>query len=347
MPRKNYTISLLPGDGIGPEVVASACEVLESLEKIDGAPSFSFVKQRVGADVFEETGESITDEIISACKNADAVFVGAMDVARLPLEARQPLQELRRRLEVGASIRPARTFPGVEARCSHIDTVVVREVTEGMYSGIEYSAGPDAACSVRLITRKASARTARIAFTEASKRRGKVTAVHKLGALKLTDSLFLEACREVGEAFPQIEFETRNIDACALEMIRHPEEFDVILATNTFGDILSDVAAGLACGLGLAPSGCIGERWAYFEPVHGTAPDIAGKGIANPLAAILSAAMMMRHLDEEQSANAIETAVAEILANGGPRTADLGGKATTVDVTKAIIANILNSHTRR
>ena len=343
MAPTSYQICVLPGDGIGPEVIDCARQVLEALKDTEDGPGFQFDEHLVGADAFEASGEAITDAVIDECKAADAVLVGAMDVARLPANARQPLRTLRQSLEVGASIRPARTFAGVEARCDHIDTLVVREVTEGIYSGIEYAAGPDAACSVRLITRGASTRTAKIAFAEAQKRRRKVTAVHKLGALKLTDSLFLEACRDVGKDYPDVEFETRNIDACALEMVRHPEEFDVILATNTFGDILSDIAAGLACGLGLAPSGCVGERWAYFEPVHGTAPDIAGKGIANPLAAILSAALMVRHLGELKSADRIEQAVEAVLAAGAPRTGDLGGDAGSAEVRDAVLAELASS----
>ena len=340
MTSNTFQIAVLAGDGIGPEVISSARAVLDSLADGSNGPGFEFAERIVGADAFERTGHAITDDDIEACKSADAVLVGAMDVARLPAGVRQPLRTLRQTLEVGASIRPSRTFAGVPSRCEEIDTLVVREVTEGVYSGIEYAAGPDAACSVRLITRKASTRTAKIAFAEARKRRKKVTAVHKLGALKLTDSLFLDCARAIGQDFPDVTFETRNVDACAMELVQHPQEFDVILATNTFGDILSDVAAGLACGLGLAPSGCIGEEWSYFEPVHGTAPDIAGKGVANPLAAILTASLMLRHLGESSAADAVESAVASVLANGGPRTADLGGQATTAEVTKAVIAEL-------
>ena len=174
--------------------------------------------------------------------------------------------------------------------------VFVREVTEALYSRIEYMVNEDTACAVRLITRGASSKTANMAFQQAIERQNrvnsehktpKVTAVHKVGALKLTDGLFLESVKEVSLNYPYVEYETRNIDACALEMIREPVTFDVILSTNTFGDILSDIAAGLSAGLGLAASGCIGEKWAYFEPVHGTAPDIAGKGIANPCLSLI------------------------------------------------------------
>lgn len=335
---KTYTICVLAGDGIGPEVTGSACEVLASLAE-DGGPSFVFKHGVAGCDAFEKNGDAFPAATLELAKSADAVLVGAFDVARLPEEAVQPLHALRHEFDVHASVRPSRSFPGIPTRAD-IDVVVVREVTEGIYSGIEYRAGPDAACAVRVITRGASARTAEIAFQQASQRRRKVTAVHKLGALKLTDGLFLEACRDVARRYPDVTFETRNIDACALEMIRHPEDFDVILATNTFGDILSDVGAGLAGGLGLAPSSCIGARWAYFEPVHGTAPDIAGLGIANPLATILSTAMMLRYLGEPKSADAVEKAV-EIVLEKGPRTGDLGGKAKTVDITKAVIGALV------
>lgn len=336
MSTNNFTICVLPGDGIGPEVIGSARTVLESLASKAGGPALTFKEYKAGADEFERTGDSFAPSVLEAGKAADAVLVGAFDVARLPAEATQPLHALRHEFDVHASVRPARSYPGLDSSYGPIDVVVVREVTEGIYSGIEYSAGPDAACSVRVITRQASARTADIAFRQASQRRRKVTAVHKLGALKLTDSLFLEAVGDIAKNYPDVEFETRNVDACALELIRHPGEFDVVLATNTFGDILSDVAAGVAGGLGLAPSSCIGARWAYFEPVHGTAPDIAGKGIANPLAAILSTALMLRYLGEASAADTIDRAVEAVIANG-PRTGDLGGKATTADITAAVI----------
>jgi len=336
MSNNSYTICVLPGDGIGPEVVGAARSVLESLTDKAGGPALTFKEFSVGSDEFQRNGDSFPSTTLDEAKAADAVLVGAFDVAQLPAHATQPLHALRHEFDVHASVRPARSYVGLDSSYGPIDAVVVREVTEGIYSGIEYSAGPDAACSVRVITRQASARTAEIAFRQASERRRKVTAVHKLGALKLTDSLFLEAVGDVAKKYPDVTFETRNVDACALELVRYPEEFDVVLATNTFGDILSDVAAGVAGGLGLAPSSCIGARWAYFEPVHGTAPDIAGKGIANPLATILSTAMMLRFLGEGSAADTIDRAVNAVIADG-PRTGDLGGKAKTAEVTAAVI----------
>jgi isocitrate/isopropylmalate dehydrogenase len=336
MPRKTYRICVLAGDGIGPEVTDCGKRVLSSLDRA-GGPAFAFEAQEAGHGAFEKRGSALSPDVIAAAKGADAVLVGAMDVARLPPGEPEPLTALRRALDVHASIRPVRAFPGAPAVRETIDVMVVREVTEGVYSGIEYSAGPDAACAVRLITRQASTRAAEIAFRQAMQRRRKVTAVHKIGVLKLSDGLFLESAREVAGRFPEVEFETRNVDACALELVRHPEIFDVILATNVFGDILSDVAAGVGSGLGLAPSGCVGDRWAYFEPVHGTAPDIAGKGIANPLATILSTAMMLRHLGEGAWAAAVERSVEAVLRDG-PHTGDLGGRATSAEVTTAVIA---------
>ncbi len=332
---KTYTICVLAGDGIGPEVTGAARKVLDGLAG-KGGPSFVFKEHSVGCDEFERSGDAFPASAMEAAKAADAVLVGAFDVARLPEHATQPLHALRHEFDVHASVRPSKSYKGVASR-GEIDVVVVREVTEGIYSGIEYRAGPDAACAVRLITRQASSRTAEIAFKQAQPRRKKVTAVHKLGGLKLTDGLFLESVRDVAKRYPDVTLETRNIDACALELVRHPEEFDVILATNTFGDILSDVAAGMAGGLGLAPSSCIGARWGYFEPVHGTAPDIAGKGIANPMATMLSTAMMLRHLGEPAAADRIENAVSTVLVKG-PKTGDLGGKAKGADVTEAVIA---------
>ena len=344
---KSYSICVLPGDGIGPEVTDCARRVLDSLAS-NGGPGFTYDVQPAGHGTFLETGNAMPETSMAAAKAADAVFLGAMDVAEIPPGGGDPLGDMRIELEVSASVRPSRTIPGIPSPAADIDCVVVREVTEGLYSRIEYPVGDDAACAVRVITRAASTKTARTAFAQASERQraraksglskpARVTAVHKIGVLKLTDGLFLDACAEVAKDFPDIEYETRNIDACAMEMVREPGHFDVILATNAFGDILSDIAAGLAAGLGLASSGCIGDRWAYFEPVHGTAPDIAGRGIANPCATILSAAMMLRYLGEGGSADAIEAAVLSVIAQGDVLTGDLGGTASSAEMTDAVI----------
>ena len=344
----NYSICVFPGDGIGSEVTECSLEVLTSLQKF-GGPSFTFETHPAGHGTYLEQGHAMPEMSMKKAKEADSVLVGAMDVAQIPPGGGDPLRDLRVGLEVGASVRPSRTIPGIESPVKKIDCVIVREVTEGLYSRIEYMGNEDTACAVRLITRGASSKTANMAFQQAIERQSransehkvpKVTAVHKVGALKLTDGLFLKSVKDVSLNFPNVKYETRNIDACALEMIREPESFDVILSTNTFGDILSDVAAGLSAGLGLAASGCIGEKWAYFEPVHGTAPDIAGKGIANPCASILSAAMMVRHLGETNCADVIENAVYSVISKGKTRTGDLGGNATSKQMTTEIIDEI-------
>ncbi len=333
-----YSICVLPGDGIGPEVTDCARRVLDALAA-SGGPSFTYDVRPAGHHMFLSDGHAMPEGTLTAAKAADAVLVGAIDVAQIPPGGGDPLGELRTGLEVGASIRPSRAIAGVTSPSDDIDCVVVREVTEGLYSRIEHQIDDDTAHAVRVITRTASSKAARLAFEQAKARNSKhrVTAVHKIGVLKLTDGLFLEAAREVAKDYPAIEFETRNIDACAMEMVRDPAHFDVILATNAFGDILSDIGAGLSAGLGLAASACIGDRWAYFEPVHGTAPDIAGKGVANPCATVLSTAMMLRYLGETASADAIEGAVADVLSAGDIRTGDLGGSATSAEMTDAII----------
>ncbi len=332
-------ITLIPGDGIGVEVVAAARAVLEALSRVFPDLGFEFTEALMGMAALRAGQEAVPEATVRAAQAADACLLGAIDEAALPMGTRA-LGPFRRLMGAYANVRPARAYPGVRCLCPDLDVVVVRESTEGLYSGIEFETGPDAACAVRVITRQGSERVARVACELARGRRRRVTAVHKLGSLKRTDGLFLEAVRAVAAAYPEVTLETRNIDACALELIQQPAHFDVILATNMFGDILSDEAAGLVGGIGLAPSAVLGDRYAYFEPVHGTAPDIAGKGIANPMAAILAAALMLRHLKEEAGAKTIEAAVAAVLAAGAPRTPDLGGSATTGDVTQAIIGRL-------
>ncbi|MDE0779348.1 MAG: isocitrate/isopropylmalate family dehydrogenase [Alphaproteobacteria bacterium] len=341
----SYTICVLPGDGIGTEVTDCGRQVLDALSG-RGGPRFDYDVRPAGYYTFLGVGHSLPDGTLDAAKAADAVLVGAMDVAQIPPHGGDPLGGLRIGLEVSASVRPSRTIDGIAGPTNDIDCVVVREVTEGLYSRDEYMGDDDAAYAVRVVTRKASTNTARMAFAQAMARQetygrpSLVTAVHKVGVLKLSDGLFLEACADVAREFPEIAYETANIDTCAMDMVRNPGHFDVILATNAFGDILSDVAAGLAAGLGLAASACIGERWAYFEPVHGTAPDIAGKGIANPCATILTVAMMLRYLGEDESADVVETAVYGVLEDGKIRTGDLGGNATSTEMTDAILSSL-------
>lgn len=335
-----HRVALLPGDGIGPEVIGAAVEVLRALEADTSDLSFDLVEAPNGLDALEKYGSPLPDESLEVARSADAVLHGATDNAAMPPGVVSALRRLRRGLEVHSNIRPVQTFPGLASVQPDVDVVIVRENTEGMYSTTEYKIGADVACSVRIVTRAATHRVARTAFEIAQRRRGLVTSVHKLGGLPLGDGLFLEAVEEIGAEYPDVRVERKNIDAVAAELVSHPKDFDVIVAENQYGDILSDVAAAVAGGLGLAASGCIGDRWSYFEPIHGTAPDIAGKGIANPVGTFMATAMLLEHLGEVASAARIRAAVSETVAAGEVLTGDLGGSADTSTFTAEIVRRL-------
>jgi homoisocitrate dehydrogenase len=278
---------------------------------------------------------------LAACRAAEAVLFGAVSSPLAPVDAmraspyRSPIVALRRELGLYANLRPAVSRPVPGSRPG-IDLLIVRENTEGLYAGRERRAD-DEAVTERVITRGASARIARVACEAAQGRRGQVTIVHKANVLRATCGLFREAALAVASEFPDLHVEEMLVDTAAMRLVTDPERFDVIVTTNLFGDILSDEAAGLVGGLGLAPSGNVGDGQALFEPVHGSAPDIAGRGIANPVGAILAAAMMLDYLGEGLAAERVRRAV-EVVLRDGPRTPDLGGTATTDDVTDAIVA---------
>ncbi|MBI3550173.1 MAG: isocitrate/isopropylmalate dehydrogenase family protein [Elusimicrobia bacterium] len=333
-------ILLLPGDGIGAEVVDSAKAVLQALSTRFPDATYEFQEAPIGVAALKAGNDPLPETTIEAVKSSDGCLLGAVDEAALP-KGTSALGRFRRRLQLYANVRPLRAYAGVACLCPDLDIVVVRENSEGMYSGTEYAVGTDAACAVRIITREGSRRIAKVAFELAASRRKRLTVVHKLGAFKMTDGLFLECVREVGKSYPGVALDPRNIDAAAMDLIQHPGQFDVILATNMFGDILSDEIAGLVGGLGLAASSVLGDKYGYFEPVHGSAPDIAGKGIANPMATILSAAMLVDHLGQKKAAAAIGEAVTSVLAAGKVRTPDLKGKSSTQDVTRAVIDQLM------
>jgi isocitrate dehydrogenase (NAD+) len=247
--------------------------------------------------------------------------------------------ELRQKLHLYANYRPARSMPGVRTRYQDVDLIVVRENTEGLYSGLEHEVVPGVVESLRVITETASTRIARFAF-ETARRQGrkKVTCVHKANILKLSDGLFLRSCQKVAGSYPDIPFDDCIIDAAAMKLVMNPQVFDVMVMENLFGDIVSDLAAGLVGGLGLTPSANVGEGVAIFEAVHGSAPDIAGRGLANPTALILSAVLMLRFLGENNAALQIEKAVHSVLEKGEVRTGDLGGKSTTGQFVEAVLA---------
>jgi len=325
-----YKIALVPGDGIGQEVIPEAGRLLEST-----GIGFEFNPVKVGYDVFKTHGTSVPDEAVESILENDACLFGATTTPVGVKNYRSAIVTLRRALNVYANVRPAKSYPFPGVR-EGIDLVVVRENTEGLYSGIEYG-NDDSAFTVRVITRKATERIAHYAFKLAMKRRRNVTIATKANIMRKTCGLFREVCLEVAEEYPEVEVNHLFIDVAAMNMVMKPKAYDVIVTANLFGDILSDLSAGLVGGLGLAPSSNIGDNFGLFEPVHGSAPDIAGKGIANPIAAFLSAKLMLDYLGEKNWADRLEKAIIEVLSDGGVLTPDLGGSASTSDVTDTVI----------
>ena len=328
-----YDIAIICGDGIGIEVM-SACEYL--LDKLD--LEFSFKYGEAGFDCFNKNGTTLPEETIRIANKSDAVLFGAS--TSTPGQP-SPIINLRKALNVYANIRPIKSYKGVDCIRDDIDFVIVRENTEGLYSQVEYG-NSEKMIAERHITKKASERISKAAFNLCIKRgEQKVTCVHKSNVLKKTDGVFKESFYKVAKEYPQITAEDYYVDATAMYLLTQPQNFDVIVSSNLFGDILSDESAGLVGGLGLAPSGNIGDHNGLFEPVHGSAPDIAGKYIANPCSMILSASMMLDYLGEWETSNNIKMAVEKVIADCKIRTPDLGGDASTMDVTKAIVKELI------
>jgi len=327
------TVCLIPGDGVGKEVIPAAARVLEALNL-----GIQFTHADAGWECFQQQGNALPDATKAAIQAADASMFGATSSPSTKVAGyASPVLAMRKLFDLYANLRPTISMPG---SMDGIDLLIVRENTEGMYSGRERREG-DTAISERVITVKASERIARYAFEAARKRpRKHVTFVHKANVLKETDGLFRECCLRVAADFPDVTHDELLVDACAMWLVKDPRRFDVIVTTNLFGDILSDEAAGLIGGLGVAPSANIGSgKVAYFEPVHGSAPDIAGKGIANPIGAILSAAMLLDHVGCPNEARRVESAVRRVLSDG-ICSRDLGGEASTDQMTAAIIERL-------
>ena len=328
-----YKIAVIGGDGIGNEVMDS-CEYL--LDKID--LKFSFEYGIAGFECFNNTGTTLPEETIKIANKSDAVLFGAS--TSTPGQP-SPIINLRKALNVYANIRPIKSYKGVNCIRDDIDFVIVRENTEGLYSQVEYG-DCEKMIAERHITKKASERISKAAFNLCIKRgQNKVTCVHKSNVLKKTDGIFKESFYKVAKQYPQITAEDYYVDATAMYLLTQPQNFNVIVSSNLFGDILSDESAGLIGGLGLAPSGNIGDHNGLFEPVHGSAPDIAGKNIANPCSMILSASMMLDYLGEWEISNDSKKAVEKVIADCKIRTPDLGGNACTMDVTKAIVEELI------
>ena len=331
-----YKICVIPGDGIGTEVIPATLEVLEAT-----GLQFEFHHAQAGWNTFQEVGKSVPEETLELIRSTDATLAGAFTSPSKKVEGFQgAIRYMRRQLDLFANLRPAKSRP-LPGCFQNVDMLMVRENTQGLYVEQERRYG-DVAIADCVITKPASERIAEVALNEARKRRKRLAIIHKANVLPLTTGLFLETARERAQGFNDVETYDIIVDAAAMKLVRNPETFDVMVTTNLFGDILSDLMAGLVGGLGLAPSANIGTKHAIFEPVHGSAPDIAGKGIANPTAAILTAAMMLEHLGERDTAQRIDAAINTVLSEG-PLTGDLGGKADTREFTAAVIGALKNA----
>ena len=322
-----YKIAIVPGDGIGKEVMEATLDVISNLD-VD----FKFEFGEAGDECKEKYGEALPKETLDIIKKSDACLFGAAGET-----AADVIVKLRQELNLFANMRPVKSYPNTNALYEDIDFMIVRENTEGMYISNEEEFTDEGAVATRIITHDAEKRIINYAFDYAEKNGKKsVTGVHKANVLKKTDGLFKEIFYETSKEFPNIEVNDYYVDATAMYLITKPQEFEVIVTTNLFGDILSDEGAGLVGGLGLIPSGNIGEKLGVFEPVHGSAPDIAGKGISNPIAMILSAKMMLEFLNEKEASEKLENAILEVLSEGKVLTPDLGGKSKTMEIASEI-----------
>lgn len=329
----SHKITLIPGDGTGPELTEAACRVIEAT---DVAIEWEVVE--AGEKVIPKYGTPLPEPVLESIRRNRVALKGPLTTP-VGHGFRSVNVALRKELNLFANVRPARTLPHLPSRYQQVDLIVVRENTEDLYAGVEHMVGEDAAESIKIITRKASERIVRFAF-ELARRQGrrKVTAVHKANIMKCTDGLFLDTARRVAEEFPDIEFEDRIVDNMCMQLVQKPELYDVLVMPNLYGDIISDLCAGLVGGLGVAPGANIGTEVAVFEPVHGSAPKYAGQNKVNPLATILSGVMMLEHLGEDQAAARIRRAIEQVLAEGRWLTYDLGGNAGTSQMADAIIA---------
>ena len=327
-----YKITLIPGDGIGPEVTGATISVLRATGFEADWETFI-----VGAEALSRFGDPLPQDLIDSIKRNKVALKGPV-ATPVGTGFVSSNVRLRKALDLYANLRPIKSLKGVPSRYEDVDLIVVRENTEDLYSGLEHEVVPGVVESLKIITDKASRRIAKFAFEYARREgRKKITAVHKANIMKLSDGLFLRCFREVAEGYPEIKADDLIVDNTCMQLVTNPGQFDVLLLENLYGDIVSDLGAGLIGGLGVAPGANIGEDIAVFEAVHGAAPSIAGRGIANPTALMLTAVLMLRHLNERERATKIQTALEKVLAEGKQLTRDLGGKATTLDFTEAVI----------
>ena len=330
-----YTVTLIPGDGIGPEVIDATVQVLE-------ATGLSFVWERhdAGAEVINKYGTPLPDQVVTSILKNRLALKGPI-ATPIGTGFTSVNVTLRKRLGLYANVRPARCLPGIKTPFPDVDVVVIRENSEDLYSGIEHVVVPGVVESLKIITEVASTRIARYAFEYATANgRKKVTAAHKANIMKLSDGLFLECCKKVAREYPDIEYQEVIVDNACMQLVTKPQQFDVMVMENLYGDIVSDLVSGLVGGLGVTGSANIGPDATMYEAVHGSAPDIAGKGLANPTAVLMSAIMMLRDLNETEAADRIEKAILSVFRAGKHVTRDLGGNATTAEYVKAVIGKM-------
>ncbi len=327
-----HTITLIPGDGIGPEVSSAVVRIIEAT-----GVDIKWETHYAGAQALEKFGSTLPEDLLESIKRNKVALKGPITTP-VGKGFTSVNVGLRKALDLYANVRPVRALPNVPARYPELDLVVVRENTEDLYSGIEHVVVPGVVESIKIITEKASTRIARYAF-EFARREGrkKVTAVHKANIMKLSDGLFLDCFRKVAADYPEIEADDKIVDNACMQLVMRPEQFDIMLLENLYGDIVSDLCAGLIGGLGLVPGANIGELGAVFEAVHGSAPDIAGQGIANPTALLQSGILMLRHLGEREAADRVEKAMLKVYADGQVRTRDVGGTSHTDEFAHAVI----------
>ena len=331
----SHVITLIPGDGIGPEVTAAVVRILAA-----AGLDITWERHDAGVMAFKRFNVSLPAELLESIQRNKVALKGPVTT---------PIAEgftsvnvgLRKALDLYANLRPVRNIAGVESRFADVDLVIVRENTEDLYSGLEHEIVPGIVESLKIITERASTRIARFAFEHArANGRRRVTAIHKANIMKLSDGLFLDSCRTVSREYPEVTYDERIVDAVCMQLVMHPEKFDVLLLPNLYGDIVSDLCAGLVGGLGVVPGANMGATCAMFEAVHGSAPDIADQNLANPTAILLSALMMLDHIGEREKSATIRQALGQVLIDGRVRTRDLGGTASTTAFTEAICREV-------
>ncbi|HEX2270252.1 MAG TPA: isocitrate dehydrogenase (NAD(+)) [Pyrinomonadaceae bacterium] len=330
-----HRITLIPGDGIGPEVASNVVRIIEA-----SGVEIQWETYYAGAQALEKFGETLPKELLDSILRNKVALKGPITTP-VGKGFTSVNVGLRKTLDLYANLRPVRALPNVPCRYPELDLIVVRENTESLYAGLEHVVVPGVVESLKIITEKASTRIARFAFEHAKREgRKKVTAVHKANIMKLSDGLFLDCFRRVSLDYPGIEADDKIVDNACMQLVMRPEQFDIMLLENLYGDIVSDLCAGLVGGLGLVPGANIGEKGAVFEAVHGSAPDIAGQGIANPTALLQSGILMLRYINEREAADKIENAMLAVFREGKVRTKDIGGTAKTAEFADAIIQKI-------